>query len=245
MKLTSHATILDFEPYRLRTETTPTHNLGEFVNMADGRRFRYGKVGAVAVTKGKLQTAPAAKANHHNLVVLTAAATGSLIVTVTLGATAAVANEYAEGYLVINDNAGEGQVYQISSHPAAASSATLALTLFDPIQVALTGTSDGTLVPNNYSGFIEGTSATIKPAGVPLLDLGIGNFGWVQTGGIAGVLAGGTIGVGGWCVADGSVAGAVALASATIATTVVQNRVGYAVVAGVSTEYRPVFLTID
>lgn len=245
MKMESIASIIDFDPFVVRTQTDATHNLGDQLRLADGRAFRYGKAGAAATSDGKLEVAPTPKANHHNLVA-TAAAIGSFQVTVTLGATAAVANEYAEGYLVVNAGPGVGQTYKIKGHPAASSAATLVLDLFDPItSTALTTASRATLVHNSYNGVIESTSVTQRPAGVSLVDLAAGNYGWFQHAGVASVLAAATVAVGSWCVASTATAGAVTGASVTIATTVTEARVGYAIVAGVSTESRPVFLTIE
>ena len=44
MKLESTAQILDFDPYSIRTEAGPTHNIGEKVIAAD-RIFRYAVAG--------------------------------------------------------------------------------------------------------------------------------------------------------------------------------------------------------
>ena len=46
------------------------------------------------------------------------ASAGASAVTVNLGATAAAENEYSEGYLHINTEAGKGQLFRIKSHPA-------------------------------------------------------------------------------------------------------------------------------
>ena len=59
---------------------------------------------------------------------------GDTSITVTLGATAATKDQYADGYIYTNDNTttsdrGEGQIYRIASNPAADGSATLAVTL--------------------------------------------------------------------------------------------------------------------
>ncbi|MEM3077613.1 MAG: hypothetical protein QXW38_08370 [Candidatus Nitrosotenuis sp.] len=249
MKLESAATILDFNPFDVRTEAESTHNLGEGIYLADGRCFRYAKVGAANISQGKLQSAPAPKTNHVNLAMANASL-GDTKVTVTLGATAATADEYAEGYLCINDVDGEGATYKIAGHPAASASATLELTLFDPLDDDTTASSEATLVHNAYNGVVEAASKTRRPAGVPVENINAGDFGWLQTKGIAAVLAEGPIAVGNSCVPSGSVAGAVTQ-DTSFTEGVDANRqwdewpVGRAIIAGVDTEYRPVFLTIE
>src|SRR6266403_2000623 len=100
MPYASEATVVDFSPYK--TSTTQMYALG--TQFKDGEDvYRYAKVGASTITRGKLQTAPAPKTNHHNVSVAAAQAIGDKTVTVTLGATAAVADEYAEGYIAFND----------------------------------------------------------------------------------------------------------------------------------------------
>jgi len=244
MKLEGIPQVLDFDPFSTRTEAEATHNLGEAVYLADGRIFRYAKAGSSDISQGKLQVGPAPKTNHHNIAAASAASVNTNQVTVTLGATAATANEYAEGYLVANDNAPEGSVYKIKSHPAANANASLTLTLFDPLDEAVTTSSEFCLVHNTYNGVVEGTSATRNPAGVPLEGISAGDYGWLQTRGVAAVLADGTITLGSYVMASGSVAGAVA-EHTDVTAPITQAWVGRAIVAGVDTEYRPIFLTID
>lgn len=60
----------------------------------NGNAYRYVKVGGTATVAGKVYQAPAEITNHQDLVPA-AAAIGATEVTVTLGATAATANQYA------------------------------------------------------------------------------------------------------------------------------------------------------
>lgn len=245
MKLESQALILDFDPKKTRTEAEATHNLGEKVAVADGRVFRFAKAGGSNISLGKLQLAPAPKTNHHNVAVASAAALGATQVTVTLGATAATANEYAEGYLFITDAAGEGGSYKISGHPAAESAASLTVTLFDPIvATALTTSSEATLIHNNYNGVVEGTSSTQLPVGIPLVSISSGDYGWLQTRGHVPALADENLTLGAWLTAGTSTAGAVEELD-DVTAPVTDIAIGWATVAGVDTEYRPIFLTLD
>ena len=245
MKINGNAHLLDFDPQETRTQAEATHSMGEAVYAADSRVFRYAKVGASNISAGNLQLAPTPKTNHHNVTVQTIGALRDTKVTVTLGATAAVVDEYNEGLMVVNDQTGEGTSYQISSHPAADSSATLQLTLFDPIKnTALTTSSQVSLVHNTYNGVIEGTSSTQQPAGIPLRDLLLADFGWLQTKGTCPALADETLAVGAWLTAGTTTAGAVEEMD-DIVVPLSDAVIGTAIVAGVDGEFRPIRLAID
>jgi len=227
------------EPY---TESSiQQHKLGSMGITDDGRIFRYVKAGGTALVPGKLQQGPAITANHQNVAVASAAAIGATTVTVTLGATAATANQYQEGLLVINDVTGEGYTYKIKSNPAADASASLTLTLEDPIAVALTTSSEACLIPNTWNGVIvHPTTPTNAAVGVPLKAITAAYFGWVQSHGPVSCLNGdANLTVGSAISPSNATAGAVE--NGVIA----QGFVGQALQAGVDTEYRTVFLTID
>lgn len=248
MRTQGQADVIAFNP--LATSSVAQHDLGQEIELTDGRVFRYAKAGASGISAGKLQLAPAPKTNHHNVAWASGGAINTNKVTVTLGATAATVDEYAQGYLVVNDATGEGTAYQISGHPAASSAATLELTIFGNFYEALVSGSEVSLVHNRYNAVVEGTTQTRTPAGVPLRDIAAGEYGWLQVAGIAPVLADEAIAVGSAVTIGSSTAGAVELrdwaVNATDATRFdVEPHVGRAVVAGVDTEYRPILLEIS
>ncbi len=239
MKLTSPATIMSFDPFTVDTGDS-THNLGEEVNISDGRQFRYGKA-ASTVAVGKLNQAPAPISNHANMTTA-AAALGATQLTVTPGATGGAANIYAEGYLVVNDVDGEGRTYQVKGHPTITSSVAFVVDLFDPIRLALTANSQTTLVHNAYNDHVEATVATTRGSGVSLVAQAAGDYAWLQTKGVASVLIGSAATLGSPLSAEssGKVNDVADLygASAT-------NIVAWASIqAGVATEYNPVYLQI-
>lgn len=203
-----------------------------------GNRYRFVKAGGTALVPGKLQQAAAEVTNHQGLTPA-AAAIGATSVTVTLGATAATANQYAGGWLVVTVTPGQGYKYLISSHPAADSAATLTLTLEDAIVVALTTSSRVDLVANPYSGVIVNpTTATSAPVGAAVTAVTAAYFGWVQDGGVANVLMNGTGVVGTAQVASNAVAGAVE------PLTGVQAPVGTLLTGVADTEYGAILLNI-
>lgn len=257
MKLgNAYPLIIDFDPYNTATlagATVQNHELGAHIDITDGRSFRYAKAGASALGVGKLVTAPAPKVNHHNMAVQAAAAIGATSVAVTLGATATVAQEYAEGYLTINLTPGQGQIFKISDQPATASAGTQTVTLFDPVSVALTTASKANLVHNPYNYGINAAVATTRAVGVPLTPVAAStsitsgqNYFWAQSKGPVAVLADQAIALGSRIGPSASIAGAVVADSGTYTTALATTALGVAnIMAGVDTEYRPIFLTID
>lgn len=239
------------------TSLVQQHTLGSVGFTADGRKFRYASVqpsaggatgqptGATLVSGNVLQ-GPAQIANHLALVPLAATAVGDTTITLTLGATAAYANQYAGGYMIVSTTPGNGYAYLIKSHPAAASSATVLLTLSDAIKVATTTSSRMDLQQNQYSGVIQApvTTATGAAVGVALQPIaantdGTLNFGWIQTYGPSATLITGTPAVGQMVTSVGAAAGAAAIFSGTLPA------IGYTMSTGVTGKNNAVFLTID
>ena len=205
--------------------------LGEIAFAVDGRKFRYARAGAAPLVAGTLLQSPAEVVNHENLIPAITAI-GATQVTVTLGATAATTNQYADGFLIVTVTPGQGYSYKISSHPAAIGGATLVLTLEDPLLVALTASSRIDLVANQFSAMIiNPAAASSTPKAVALYPLPATYYGWVQVEGAACLLADGAITVGTALVASNGTAGAVeALAG-------VQAPVGTAITGIATTEY--------
>lgn len=206
------------------------------------KMFRYGRNNAsTAAVAGNLQVAPTIEANHANVAVASAAAVDAYTVSVTLGATAAAKDLYAEGEMVVNDEAGEGISYRILGNDAIDSSGTGNVYLVEPIQVALTTSSEVSLIKNPYDRFvISVTDQGDQPVGVANKAMAVDLYGWIQTGGMASVLADETIAVGSAVVAGSSVAGSVE----TMDTDDVFAQVGIANQAGVDTEHRAIYLTL-
>ena len=228
-------------------QTTTDAALGTLVgtrwDLSDGREVTLVKNGAVALAAGKLVQDAAIVPNHQNIAVTAYqaySANGNVPakVTVTLGATAATANQYAGGFVVVNDANGEGQTLRIASHPAADASASLVLTLEEGATVALTTSSEVCLLPAHGADvIIQPTTVTGAQVGVTLYAIPAAAYGFVVSRGIVSCLAQGAIGVG-LGISVGSVAGSVAVAAATTA------RLGFAAQAGVDTEYRAVYVNI-
>lgn len=220
------------------------HKLGEMYVAGNGDAYRYAKAGGSNISKGKLQLAPAQKTNHHNQPAISAAAVGDRQVTIDLGATALVANEYQEGYLVANDVAPEGDWYVIASHPAADSSAQVIVQLETPVRTAITTSSEFTFVHNAWRAVVEGTAITQRAAGVALVSMTAANFGWLKTRGVMPVLIGAAATLGADLIVGGT-AGAVTDRTDALGASAEPVVAVADIVVGVSTEYNPVRLVID
>lgn len=222
------------------TSTSANTNLGALATTGDGRYYRYASLGAVAAVPGKLYQAAAEITNHQNLAPTANGAIGDKTITVTLGATAVTANQYAGGFVMVTASTGAGYMYEIASHPAALLSATLQLTLVDPLLTTTTSASTKIdLIPSPYSAtVVNPTTATSAPIGVAVFPVAIGGFGWLQVSGPTVLLADGTVVVGTNLTASNATAGAVEAAAG------VQAVVGTALTGIATTEYGAVFLQL-
>jgi len=224
------------------SSSTASHALGERLVTSDGRVFRYAKAGASNLVAGNMLQSPA-KVDNHRALTPTAAAIGAETITVTLGATAATAGQYANGWAMISTGPGNGYAYPILSHPAADASATLTVSLGVPLIVALTASSRVDLIANPYNGVIQSpvTTLTGAPVGNAPYIITAAEFGWIQTRGPAACLVAGTPAAGAAVVVPGSAAGAVVVDPANDASFVV----GTMQATGVDGKNNAVFLTID
>lgn len=223
------------------TSSTQNHVLGAYAETADGRGFRYAKVGAVSTVPGKLYQASAQDTTNLNPsggISVSAAAIGATSVTLTSSLTLA-ANLLQGGFLGVNVTPGQGYMYRITSNTAVSGAANCVVTLEDPIAVALTTSSKVVLTQNPYNGIIVNpATASSSPVGVAQYIITNGQFGWIQTFGPALLLNDSGTAVGLGLAPSAATAGSVKTMAATLA------QVGYALQVGVTTEYDFVFLTI-
>lgn len=220
--------------------STRENVLGQQARTADGRTFRYARNGGTALTAGQLCVAATVVANHVNLTP-SAASVGDTTLTVTLGATAASENDYADGYAVAHVNPGAGRAYAIGGHPAASASASLAVNLKEPIVEATTTTTRWSLHRNPYDDVVISVTDQLDMAvGVPVDDVSVDNYFWIQTGGPCSVLADETIAIGQALAIGTGTAGAVEAADL-----IGEQNLGIAIQAGVDTEFRLCFLQMN
>ena len=213
--------------------------------LADGRKFRFSRAGAVATVIGSVYAGPTPISTDASMA-CAAGAVGDRIITYTHGAATTVINFFAEGYANISLDPGAGQVYKIASHAAIGSGTAGSIVNLAPgqaLRVALTTTSDLTLVNNIYDGVIIQPATPLGAlAGIAISIIAVGSFGWLQTQGMASVLSaastvsGNNVG----CLLTGGTIGAVAPLSAAT-----QPVVGIAQVAEGTGEWGAIQLQID
>ena len=227
-------------------DTTPKHQIGMRAQTRDGRAFRYVKVGASALVAGNAVQGPATVANHLALTP-SAASISALQVVATLGATAAAANDYADGWVQIDTTPGNGFMYSISGHAAVVSSGVLTANLYpdDSVQVALTSSSRVGFIPNPHNGVIQlpVTTATGTLVGVAVYPIAAASYGWIQTWGPAAVLIAGTPALGALVMSPGTAAGAAVVITTT--NLIVAQIVGSMMQVGVDGRNNAVFVKIQ
>jgi hypothetical protein len=208
------------------------------------RSFVYCKAGE-GLTSGNLLIMAAMVANHINIPCVVGSGevgiAGKRKVAVTLGATLATVNQYADGYLHMTDADQEGRTYMIQRHPAADLSTDLTLDLYDALVEDIAVTTEVHLETNPFLDVIEHNAAIVEcPVGVPHIDITDNYFFWAQYWGPCAVLAeANPVLLGEKGGPSGSTDGAVE-ACESAETPIV----GFARVLNVSTEYSPLYLTI-
>lgn len=235
-------------------ETGVIFPYGTQLVMQDGRKFRFVRNGATLAVVGDVMQAGLNTANHVNTTAI-AASIGSRAPTSTLGATAATVNDYRQGYVIVEVTPDGGSSYVIGSHAAVASSGVMTANLAPgfSLQRAWTTTSRVGYIRNPHRNVIQVpvTTITAPPQGVAVTPLAANgtnsnlSFGWLATSGPCGVLTTGTLVIGQRAVASTAAAGAVAPATGTIATYIVEQVVGRVIRVGATGTFSLIDLSID
>ena len=214
---------------------TAQGTLGTRVAFADGRVFRYAKAGATGLAPGKL-VKMGLIADQTNLAVEAAVGVGGYEVTLT---STYAGTTWAEGYLQINDAAGEGIQYKIEKGAANSSTATSTdLTLYDPIATALTTSSQASIIHNPYEQLEISSAITDVLVGVPPITVTAEYYFWVQTWGVGCVLSEGITPAG--QVVEVAIGDGAAGTTSNNADTALG--LGVQMNVGVNTEYKSVWL---
>lgn len=237
--------------FQTSTDTSLDTLLGSRWDLSDGREVALGvPATGTTVAEGKLYQNAALVANHQNCAVTAVqaySANGNVPakVTLTLGATAATANQYQGGYLAVVDGPGEGQLLKIASNPAADASASLTVTLEDGPSTALTTSSEVSLLPATGNDLIiMPTTPSNTVFGLAMYPIAAGEYGFFLTKGLGNALSDATAPAVG-CAISWSAATAGAVGATPYAGNVLTgNVIGYTAILGVSAEYRPVFMNI-
>lgn len=227
-------------------DTVQRHPLGTLAATRDGRIFRYAQAGDTLLVAGNLQQG-IPKVTAHLANTPPVVAVGATSFTYTPGAATAVANQYAEGYLMVDTTPGNGYTYRVSGHAAIASSTAFTLNLDpdDAIVVALTASSRVGLHSNPWKlTVVCPTAITARVCGIAAVPAPINNYYWCQTRGACAALINGTPAITSPVANSATTAGAVDVWT-TAAAAVTITPVGYMMQVGVSGKNNAVFLTID
>jgi hypothetical protein len=183
------------------------------------RVFRYARNGAVALEAGTLVQAPQQERFHTNLTVAAAAAVGKAKVTLTNKSVLIERDQYLEGFLYINDVGGQGYMYRVKTHPKAEISASCVVEIRGNLIVALTTSSQATLVTHPYDQVVPSWKEPSDAAlGVAACAVAANEYFWVQTWGPAAVLQEGSLFPGKAVSASRQTVGAVATAENLVST---------------------------
>ena len=221
--------------------STKEQRIGTYAETVDGRGYRYSLAGGTTLAPGKINVAATVNTDATNKTIARTVAAGATQVVFDAGGTI-VANTYADGFLTINDATGEGISYAVANHTGVTGAGEITVNLNDPIKVGLTiDVSEATLTQNPWSGVVVSVADQLDMA-VGIANVSITNayYGWIQTRGVCSALADEAYAIGQALVIGSSVVGALEAQDAAG-----EQVVGVAHVAGVDTEYREVYLTID
>ena len=222
---------------------TCLERVGRMRYLDDGRVFMYCKAGGSALAAGKVNYAENLDATWVNEAGVATAGVAigekNFSLTITAAGAAIAENQFAGGFLHINDATGEGHQYLIAGNSAVAQSGTsISITLEEGIRVALTSSSEFTLVSSLGWEVVETTTQGV-PVGVAPIAVTANYYFWNQRRGIANVLIHGTPAIGVLVDQSHEVAG-----SLKAYATLTNIPVGRMVETGVDTEYKPVELIL-
>ena len=181
------------QPYDTIYETSSTQkfHLGTKLVYPDGRCFRYAKNGGTALVKAYMTTSEAIMAHTLEETQSTYGASADvgdyeIDIDVTTGGTF-VENEFADGFLVVNNGTAEGDIYKVIANKIDGSDDTLMRVQFEtPIRTAWDATSEITLVKSPWRDVdVMPVTAEGTPAGIPLVAVTANYYCWLQTGGYA------------------------------------------------------------
>lgn len=221
-------------------------DLGRFLDFQDGRRFRYCRAANAAITRAHMAVAAVPTITNVAQATYGVAINSKDNISIALGVAPAEKNEYAGGYLIVNDSEdggdGQGYMYKIRKHDIG--SAPCHMWLYDVVHVAILVTDEVTLVKNKYDDVIVAPDTTIQsaPVGVPLITVTALYFFWAQTRGYCPIL----VGAAGMTI--GNDVGYVHDAAGACEDKEVLDTTPYygkAVTAGASTEYAVVDLHLE
>jgi hypothetical protein len=171
-------------------KSSATTRLGQVKTLALGKEVVYAKLstaaGSAALEVGCIMQGPVLVANHQRNYVAITASIGEKEVILSLGATSAAKDLYADGTLLIECGTGTGYSYMIAGHPAwAASNSAAKVMLVDELELAMTTATLCSLIPNPYKGITtkpDSAVLTSHVCGVTLYSAALSDGGYCYLG---------------------------------------------------------------
>ena len=239
--------------YTNTTTAFPEYPVGTRLVALDGSVYRYTYFSQIC-TAGSVISRDVSETDLLAPIdtALTAAAIGATSIVLTsasLYSGAAVADQYAGGWLILEAGAGNGYKYRIKSHTAAAANV-VTFTLFDPLIVAVTTATNVLIMGFPWQTCRMATTTDNLPCGVSLAATAAASYGWVQTWGPAVCLldeTAGTAAAGSWATLSDSVEGAVnpaAGSDTSVADLKTDPFIGILQSTGEDTEYTGIHLML-
>lgn len=234
MRITQKPAVNGLNLFQTTAQTSFATQVGQKFDIDGGESEVALVYSTTGVAAGVLVQAPPIIPNHTNTAVIGAATVnviGSTNLTITLGATAATAQQYMGGYAFVTAGLGAGQKLKVQNNPAANLSTNMTIVLEDPLAIALDTTSRVTLTPNPYNNVvINPTTPTNKPVGVTFYTIPAATYALVGTRGSWSCLNDGGTTIGLSLAPSQATAGAVKTGATTL------DSIGRAQYTGVTTE---------
>lgn len=222
--------------------------LGSRWDLSDGREVVFVRTGSTNVaTAGYVQQDAAVVPNHQNLATVSVTAYSNngntpASAVVTLGATAATANQYQGGFAIVNSSTGLGQTLKIASNTAASASGTISVVFEDGPNTALVAAASTICLwlPHCQDVIPFPTTPTNAPAGVAFYTIPAASYGFLISKGLTGAVGDAlTFAAGAQVAASVTTVGTVTASTGTGSTII-----GIAPFASTSAQARPIFVTL-
>ena len=231
--------------YTSDTTVPSGYSLGMLQYGSDGKAFRYAKAGASALVVGNVLQSPAIDTQFDDMAVAANVAIGAAgAIVLTNGTTAVADQDFVGGTFEVSVTPGLCDEYTIVGHGTAANGAALSVYLDRPLRTALTAASSKvTLRKSPWGGVIQApTTLTGVTCGVAVYAIPAGQYGWIQTKGVASVLSDNSTGAVGSALSNSA---ATAGAAGVFVAGTGRSMIGHANRALSSGKGVPVYLNID
>ncbi len=201
-------------------QVTALFPVGQKMELPDNRIFRYAEMGNTVGVANKLYQSEVPVAGYLAELIVTAIARPDTYIDAANSSLAIIANDFAEGYVLLEETDDLGAFWQVAENVIVASGAPGSAARGHKLKPGVTAGVIMAVAASNVINQIKNPwkDIIIKPAsdqtaivvGVTPSIIAANDWGWAQTRGIAGCLIAGTVIIGQEVRPDETVAGAVA-----------------------------------